>query len=135
MHHRLTHADVLTVRTLLARGWRHIEIARELKLSVWTIARIHTDLRHELAAPTDDDELPVDDAPPDYRADNLRRCGGCGAMIYVWPCIACRMAVAQRVPPAPEVDDEADEAPSRPTAKQRRWRRRQVRELALGEWD
>jgi hypothetical protein len=133
MDHRLTHPEVLTVRTLLARGWRHTEIARELNLSVWTIARIHDDWRHQLD-PLTEDELPVDDAPPDYQAENLRRCDGCGAMVYVWPCIACRMATQTlRVPPAPEVNDEVDDEESRPTDKQRRWRRRQVREMVLGE--
>jgi hypothetical protein len=36
-------------------------------------------------------DLPEDDAPPDYVATNLRRCQGCGGMVYQWPCLTCRL--------------------------------------------
>lgn len=88
---RLTFHEFLAVRRLLAVGRRHVEIARELNLGIWTVDRIAARLRY------DDDpaaaELPEDDAPPDYAAENLRRCPECGAMVYVWPCLGCRMAV------------------------------------------
>src|SRR6266850_5231562 len=109
MCNKLTISEFLAVRRALRAGMRHSEIARELNLSVWTIARIDDEERYQFD-PVSEDELPVDDAPPDYLAQNLRRCPGCGAMVYVWPCRACQMAVMARVPPAAEEDDEADQS-------------------------
>ena len=42
-------------------------------------------------------DLPEDDAPPDYVATNLRRCPGCGGMVYQWPCLraACGTALSR----------------------------------------
>lgn len=109
MFQRVTMLQFLAVKKALAAGARHVEIARELDLSVWTIARIADDRRFEADEVLESD-LPVDDAPANYVAKNLRRCGGCGAMIYVLECIACQVATAtQRVSPAPEVDDEQEE--------------------------
>ena len=108
MSHRLTFQELVAVRRALAAGTRHVEIARALNLSVGTIARIDDDpLIQE--DPVREDELPVDDAPADYVAQNLRRCPGCGAMIYLSPCLACKMAVTARVPPAEEVVDELED--------------------------
>jgi hypothetical protein len=138
---RLTFLEFLAVRRALAAGARHVEIARELDLGIWTIERIAARLRY------DDDpalaELPEDDAPPDYSAANLRRCPDCGAMVYVWPCLACRMATMERVTPAEEVEDEDGQERKaeigKPmdgwplTAKQRRWRRKQIVERVFGK--
>jgi len=93
MHQRLTPHEFFKVRRMLARKMRQIHIARELGLSVWTISRIADTLRY-LTDPINEDDLPVDDAPPDYVVTNLRRCPGCGAMVYVWPCIACKLGTA-----------------------------------------
>ena len=132
MFQKVTMLQFLAVKKALAAGARHVEIARELDLSVWTIARIADDPRFK-ADEVPESDLPMDDAPTDYVAKNLRRCGGCGAMIYVLPCIACQMATAtQRVPPAPEVDDELEEERAL-TRKQRRWRNRQARKFVFGE--
>ena len=103
---RLTENEFYAVRRAILAGLRQVEIARELNLSVWTIARVADTLRFVTDSVTDE-QLPVDDAPPDYVAKNLRRCGGCGAMIYVTPCVACKLGTAvQRVPPAEEVLDD-----------------------------
>ncbi|HEY2413911.1 MAG TPA: hypothetical protein VGI40_16790 [Pirellulaceae bacterium] len=141
MYQRLTTTDVTAVERALAAGMRHVDIARELDLSVWTIARIadrrrfqqideetasNTNPKRERGANTSPQrergantnpkrergtttaaDLPEDDGPPDYQAQNLHRCPGCGAMIYVTPCIACRMANA--VPAAMPLDDGDDE--------------------------
>lgn len=131
MLRRLTFAEFLAVRRGLRAGVRHVDLARELDLGVWTIDRIAVRLRYELEV-SGDEELPEDDAPPDYRASNLRRCDGCGAMVYVWPCIACQMATMTRVAPAPEVEDEVIEIELPRTVKQRRWRRRQIAERVFG---
>ncbi len=135
MYRRLTESDVAAVERGLGAGWRHFEIARELDLSLWTIAQIADRRRFERDDGVEGgDELPEDDGPPDYQARNLRRCPSCGAMIYVTPCIACQMAtLTQPVPPAPEIDDEPEEDEPRMTRKQRRWRRKRVRELVFGE--
>jgi hypothetical protein len=96
------------VRQMLAARLRHCEIARETGLSVWTIDRIHHDLKSRIngndtsrarkrgaaAAEANDPfmpDLPEDDAPPDYVATNLRRCPGCGGMVYQWPCLTCEI--------------------------------------------
>ena len=92
MTRHLTFDEFTAIRRCLHRGWRYVRIARAFNVSMWTIARIDTEYRYQLD-PIDEAELPVDDAPPDYVPDNLRRCPSCGAMIYVWPCLACRMAV------------------------------------------
>jgi hypothetical protein len=95
----------------LARGERHAAIARELNLSVWTIAQIADRRRYDDHLPTEMIHLPEDDAPADYDAQNLGRCPGCGAMIYVWPCVACRLATAQRglLPLVDEIDEEDED--------------------------
>jgi hypothetical protein len=125
------------IRKMLRSQVRHVDIARELNLSVWTISRIHADLRRQggllntnparqrgsADSPYDlngvgsqlrhsssniengspqwtpdplDVDLPEDDAPPDYVATNLRRCKGCGGMVYQWPCLTCRLRVGRR---------------------------------------
>src|SRR5690242_14721350 len=91
---RLTMDELHSIRRALARGVRHTQIARSMNLSVWTVDRIAVEQRCGIE-PLDGNELPVDDAPADYDAKNLRRCGGCGAMVYVWPCVACLVAVRQ----------------------------------------
>ena len=55
---------------------------------MWTVQRIanEPDLQ---ADPVPEGELPEDNAPPDYVAANLKRCAGCGGMVYHWPCLAC----------------------------------------------
>jgi len=109
MRRKLTLSEFQAVRRALAARMRITEIARELNLSVWTIAKIKDEQRFAYD-PVSDDDLPEDDAPPDYLAGNMRRCGGCGAMVYLWPCLACQMAtMTQRLPPAAEVDDEGDQ--------------------------
>jgi hypothetical protein len=89
---KITMAQFLAVCHLLRARWRHVQIARELDLSVGTVSRIAGERRFQ-AETISEADLPEDDGPPDYLAANLRRCAGCGAMVYVWPCLACRMAV------------------------------------------
>jgi hypothetical protein len=112
----LTQAEFLTVLRLLREGWRHVQIARELNLSVWTVAAV-ADRRRYLPEELTEGEIPAaelceDDAPPDYAAANLRRCPGCGAMVYLWPCIACSQGVSTpTIAPPVEDDEEEDELP------------------------
>ena len=135
MYHRLTTLDVAAVERALAAGLRHAEIAREFNLSLWTIAKIADRRRYLLAEPHDEeearqseiayyDDLPEDDGPADYEAQNLHRCPTCGAMIYITPCLACRMATAvpATIPPSGPLAPRVDKAiiktkRSKPTKK------------------
>lgn len=101
MFHRLTFPQLLAVRRALQAGLRHVEIAREFQLGVWTVDRIAALERYATDSPTEAD-LIDDDAPPDYVPANLHRCPSCGAMVYVWPCLACRLAVSTRQSHNPE---------------------------------
>jgi len=109
MSRRLTAEEMQIIRRAIARGVRHTDIARNLNLSVWTIDRIAVEHRCGID-PMEGEELPFDDAPAEYEAKNLHRCGGCGAMVYLWPCVACLMAVKERVPAAREVEDGEEES-------------------------
>ena len=123
-------------RRLLEARWRFVQIAKELEISVWTVSRIANDPDLN-GDPLPDDQLPVDDAPPDFTSANLRRCAGCGGMVYHWPCIACEAMAGPKVPPAPEVVDElADrvgwdvvevQSPRSKVQSQRRWSQRRPR--------
>lgn len=35
--------------------------------------------------------LPNDDRPPGFDPTNIRRCRGCGALVYLWPCLSCHV--------------------------------------------
>ncbi len=90
---QITLPELQLIRRLLKAHVRHTEIARRLKLGVGTVIRVATNRRLrrrklDLLAP---EELPEDDVPPEYIAANLRRCPGCGGMVYQWPCLACRL--------------------------------------------
>src|SRR5690348_16768348 len=91
MSDRVSLSQYRAVLQGLESGWRQFEIARELGLSPRTVARIADDRRMGREEPSESD-LPEDDAPPDYVPQNLRRCSGCGAIVYLWPCLACRMS-------------------------------------------
>ena len=113
----LTLPQFHAVQKMLRSQVRHCDIARATGLSVWTISRIASDPKFQddrlvdpgarvrnkrgLAATVDlllraacdfvEEDLPEDDAPPDYIAANLRRCTGCGGMVYQWPCLTCQL--------------------------------------------
>jgi hypothetical protein len=106
MSRTLTFSEFFDIRRRLRAGARHTEIARELDLFVWTVTRIATEPQYQ-ADPILEADLPQDDPPPDYAARKLRRCPGCGAMVYRWPCLACVMEHSPRLPLAEEVDDDA----------------------------
>jgi hypothetical protein len=104
MTRRLTPHQYAALCQALAAGRRHVEIARSLEISPWTIARVADDLRRQGSLdppPLLPEEGLPDDSPPQFSARQLRRCPGCGGMVYLWPCLACQMATA-RPQPAPE---------------------------------
>lgn len=100
MSRPITQLELRAIRRLLKSGARHIEIARELDLSVTTISRIASDRLLRYRREVTDDELPEDDPPPGYVAANLRRCLNCGGMVYLWPCMTCRMIETAPLPEA-----------------------------------
>lgn len=88
---QVTQQDVETVERMLRAGMRQVEIVRELELTPWTVAKIARATRYEERLLQEDESI-EDDGPPGFEARNLRRCPECGAMVYLWPCLACRMA-------------------------------------------
>ncbi len=144
MQTTITPQQYHAVRQMLRAGLRHCEIARELNLSVWTIAKVADRRRYlpdgENGAASGQDvpaeELCEDDSPPDYVAQNLRRCPQCGAMVYIWPCISCGHGVS--APPiAPPPEEEQNEPPPAPELAGRRAqaRRRYLkRKLRQSRW-
>jgi hypothetical protein len=130
----------LAVRQMLRAGLRHCEIARELNLSVWTIAKIADRRRYlpdgENGAASGQEvpaeELCEDDAPPDYLAKNLRRCPECGAMVYVWPCISCSHGAS--APPIAPQEEEAEPEPGSPANGQAHRPEYLKRKLRLSRW-
>lgn len=112
MSRTLTIAEFRTIRRMLKNGRRHTEIARALDLFVWTVTRIATENQFQVD-PICEADLPQDDPPPGYAARKLRRCPGCGAMVYRWPCLACLIADSPRLAaPGVEIepaDDSGDE--------------------------
>ena len=93
----LTLLTLKSLRRLLRAGVRHVEIAKRLDLSLWTISRVASErrLRRRKLALLTEVELPEDDRPPEYVPNNLRRCPACGGMVYQWPCLTCRLRAAQ----------------------------------------
>ncbi len=81
---------------LLAAGCSHTQITRRTGLSRRTIARIAKAGRRKLVAKDISDEHPAG-----FEAECLNRCRGCGARIYLWPCMQCelraRVAARQEV--------------------------------------
>ena len=102
MTRQLTLPELESVRRMLRGRVRHSEIARRLDIAVNTISRIAGD-RKLRRQPLGDIELPEDDPPPGYEARNMRRCHGCGGMVYLWPCLTCQLREGF-VPSATESD-------------------------------
>ena len=71
---------------LLAAGCSHIQIMRRTGLSRRTISRIAKEGRRKLTAADISDEQPAGFDP-----ECLNRCRGCGARIYLWPCMQCEI--------------------------------------------
>ena len=71
---------------LLASGLTHLQISRRTGLSRRTVARIAAQGRRQLTAADIHD-----DRPAGFEAECLNRCRGCGARIYLWPCLQCEL--------------------------------------------
>jgi hypothetical protein len=71
---------------LLAAGCSHIQITRRTGLSRRTISRLAKEGRRKLTAADISDERPAG-----FDQECLSRCRGCGARIYLWPCLQCEV--------------------------------------------
>ena len=78
----LSHRFAQRIRDLLALRLSQEKIAARLGMSPANVGKIARQLA---------DEAPqaLDDLPPGFDQRNLRRCPGCGAMVYLWPCLTC----------------------------------------------
>jgi hypothetical protein len=74
------HRYAQRIADLIALGLTHEKIAHRLAMSPANVGKI----ARQLGA-----ETPAADRPPGYDPRNLRRCPGCGGMVYLWPCLAC----------------------------------------------
>ena len=73
-------------RMLLAAGLSQVQISRRTGLSRRTVARIAHQGRRQLTAADIHD-----DRPAGFDRQCLDRCRGCGARIYLWPCLVCEV--------------------------------------------
>jgi len=87
---KLTLEEYEEICRWLRKRYRYAAIAKRLNLSLWTITRVATELRYRQEPMTEED-LFDRDAPPGYRASNLHRCPTCGGLVYLWPCLGCRL--------------------------------------------
>jgi hypothetical protein len=96
--------------SLQRQGFSRRWIARRLQIAPQTIAARCRE------AETDDRPLPPtrqpseDEAPPGYDAANVRRCEGCGSLVYLWPCLGCKLAATPRPAPAVQLAGPAQHA-------------------------
>jgi hypothetical protein len=92
----LSPAETRRIAALHDQGFSERWIARRFDLSAATISRKLREIRNETAsAPLPatfrpgERPPPGDETPPGYDPANIRRCRGCGALVYLWPCLAC----------------------------------------------
>lgn len=82
----LCSVDLRRVAELAAQGYSHRWIARRLNINRAAVPEILRRLRQE----TEPVAERCDD-PPGFDLANLRRCAGCGGIVYLWPCLACSL--------------------------------------------
>jgi hypothetical protein len=88
-----TAVNFTRISELAAQGHSQRWIARRLGIDRETVAQILREAQRkppEVIFPSDVPR-PEDD-PPGFDPANLRRCKGCGALVYLWPCLACCLA-------------------------------------------
>lgn len=70
------------VRYLLEQGWSAHQVKRTLRLTRREFDHLITPLSDSAAIPDD----------PFWRARRAaRRCGGCGGLVFQWPCLTCEL--------------------------------------------
>jgi len=86
----------LRVRELLADASPYAAIAAETGLSEATVAAIANGSRQPSRIAVDDDHPLRDEML------SARRCPGCGALVFRWPCLACQIAASSTRSPKPQ---------------------------------
>lgn len=84
-YHRLTVTDGREIRRCRDAGWPIAKIAQHVGCSRDTVKRSLAGVVEYARAPE-----------PRLLARKIKsavRCKGCGGMIYLWPCLACRLLV------------------------------------------
>lgn len=81
------------VRRLLNDGYTQYETAQRTGVSLSTVVRIN----QKQIKPYKTQVL--EDSPPGYDPQKIRRCPGCGHKVYLWPCLSCRLAGEVIYPP------------------------------------
>lgn len=88
-----TAVNFARIADLAAQGHSQRWIARRLGIDRDSVAQILRETQRkplEVIFPSD---LPKpEDDPPGFDPANIRRCAGCGALVYLWPCLACWLA-------------------------------------------
>lgn len=104
MNASLSSALSQRIAVLHGQGFSDRWIARRLAVAAKTVQQTLREIRDRRAIPAvparfspGDPLLPTGDAPPGYDPTNVHRCRGCGALVYLWPCLACCLAAP--VPP------------------------------------
>ncbi len=90
----LNRLDSQRILALYEQGYSQRWIARRLDIAPRTVFCRLQDLLGQ--APTDFVEIDptvTEETPPGFDPANLRRCRGCGAIVYLWPCLACCLSV------------------------------------------
>ena len=88
-----TAVNFARVSELAAAGHSRRWIARRLRIDRETVAKLLRQTHENPAEIRLPSNLPApDDTPPGFDPANLRRCAGCGALVYLWPCLACCLA-------------------------------------------
>lgn len=79
---RLSDERIQAVLDMLADGVSALQVSKRLEISYTTVSRIKFgELKPSRA---EDRKLLIDSPMPGSR------CPGCGAIIFVWPCVGCR---------------------------------------------
>lgn len=77
----IPHRYAQRIADLIALGLTHEKIAHRLAMSPANVGKIARQLGDAIP--------PAASQPPGYDPRNLRRCPGCGGLVYRWPCLAC----------------------------------------------
>ena len=101
IHSRIT-LDYRRAAELAQQGHSHRWIARRLGINRKALPGIireiaaESEISSEISAAEitlQPGDLPTkNDDPPGFDPANLRRCRGCGALVYLWPCLSCCLA-------------------------------------------
>jgi hypothetical protein len=84
------------LRQRLMLDWRRQgvslrEMSRRLRLAPETVRKSLASVNVVLPGESQFEQPEPNDPPPGFDPANLRRCRSCGALVYLWPCLACEL--------------------------------------------